>query len=160
MGELDYNTIQSLTYLDMVVHETLRIFPLGDIERKCVREYRIQGTNFIVPKGMIVQLPVTGIMMDEKSFPDPECFNPENFSQENKQKRSPYAFLAFGLGPRNCVGSRLALLQIKVAVINLVYNFKVLSCPRTPKKLTVDTKWGPADVKGGIWVKFQSRNSV
>ena len=144
----------------MVVYETLRFFPLGDIERKCVREYRIQGTNFIVPKGMIVQLPVTGIMMDEKYFPDPECFNPENFSQENKQKRSPYAFLAFGLGPRNCVGSRLALLQIKVAVINLVYNFKVLSCPRTPKKLTVDTKWGPADVKGGIWVKFQSRSSA
>ena len=157
--ELDYHTIQSLPYLDMVVHETLRFFPLGDIERKCVKEYKVPGTNFVIPKGMIVQLPVTGIMMDEKYFPEPESFNPENFSQENKQRRSPYAFLAFGMGPRNCVGSRLALLQIKVAIIHLVYKCKVLSCPKTPKELTVDPKWGPADVKGGIWLKFGRRNN-
>ena len=106
---------------------------------------------------MIVQLPVTGIMMDEKYFPDPEHFNPQNFSQENRQGRSPYSFLAFGLGPRNCVGSRLALLQIKVAVIHLLKDFEVVSCARTPKELAVDPKWGPADVKGGIWVKFQFR---
>ena len=159
-AELDYHTIQSLPYLDMVVHETLRFFPLGDVERKCVKEYRIPGTNFVIPKGMIVQLPVTGIMMDEKYFPEPESFNPENFSQENKQRRSPYAFLAFGMGPRNCVGSRLALLQIKVAIIHLVYKCKVLSCPKTPKELTVDPKWGPADVKGGIWLKFRRRNNI
>ena len=42
--DLDYHTIQSLPYFDMVVHETLRIFPLGDIERKCVKEYRVPGT--------------------------------------------------------------------------------------------------------------------
>jgi cytochrome P450 len=52
------------------------------------------------------------IMKDEKYFSNPEKFDPENFSPEKKAERSPYTFLAFGQGPRNCIGMRFALLQV------------------------------------------------
>ena len=53
-------------------------------------------------------------MKNEMFYPDPEVFNPDNFSAENKSSRSPYSFLAFGQGPRNCVGMRFALLQVEI----------------------------------------------
>ena len=53
------------------------------------------------------------IMKDEKYFNNPEKFDPDNFSPEKKAERNPYAFLAFGQGPRNCIGMRFALLQVQ-----------------------------------------------
>ena len=52
------------------------------------------------------------IMKEEKYFSNPEKFDPENFSADKKAERNPYTFLAFGQGPRNCVGMRFALLQV------------------------------------------------
>ena len=157
-GELDYNTTQTLPYMDMVINESLRFFSLGDHERRCVKEYTVPGTTFTVPKGMMVQVPATGIMTDEKYFPNPEQFNPENFSKESKEKRHPYAFMAFGIGPRNCIGSRLALFNMKSGLVHLVSEYKVLTCSKTPEKLIVDPNSTNQDVKGGIWVKFEKRN--
>jgi len=50
-------------------------------------------------------------------------FNPENFSKENKAKRHPYTYLPFGQGPRNCIGMRFALLEAKIALIQ-VFNYE------------------------------------
>ena len=144
--------------MDMVICETLRFYPLGDLERMCVKEYRIPGTDVVIPEGMVVQLPSTSIMRDERHFPNPEQFNPENFSRDNREMRNPYAFLTFGLGPRNCIGSRFALLQLKIAVIHLVHNFKILTCAKTPDKLEVDQWSVSAEAKGGFWVRFEKRH--
>ena len=159
-GVLDYNTVQTLPYMDMVTNEALRFFPIGDHERKCVKDYNIPGTTFTIPEGMMVSLPATGIMSDEKYFPNPEQFNPENFSRENKDKRNPYAFMPFGIGPRNCIGNRLAQLNLKSGLVHLVSGYKVMTCNKTPEKLIVDPTSGNTDVKGGIWVKFEKRTNV
>ena len=98
--KMDYNTLMSLQYLDMVVYETMRHFPIVEIERTCTRDYAVPGTGFTVPRGMIVQVSAPGVMMDERYYPNPTEFNPENFSTANKERRSPYAFLIFGHGPR------------------------------------------------------------
>ena len=42
-------------------------------------------------------------MMDEKYFPDPTEFNPDNFHPDKKKERSPYAFHVFGIGPREAI---------------------------------------------------------
>ena len=156
--QMDYNTIMSMEYLDMVVNETMRHYPLaGEIERVCTKDYTIPGTNFTVPKGMLVQICTSGIMMDERYYPNPSEFNPENFSPKNKEKRNPYAFLVFGMGPRNCIGNRLALLQFKTGIVHMVRNFNIVATSRTPKELEVDPKSLNNDVKGGIWIRFKKR---
>jgi len=48
-----------------------------------------QADGLDIKKETQIQIPVTGIHMDPKYYPDPEKFNPENFSKENKAKRSP-----------------------------------------------------------------------
>lgn len=82
--------------------EVLRKFPaLTRIDRKCVKEYHNDEEGFTVPKGAYAIIPVQAIHHDTKYYERPHDFYPEHFSPENKAKRDPYAFLAFGTGPRN-----------------------------------------------------------
>ena len=56
---LQYNTIQSLPYLEMVVLESLRSYsPITPLERNCTKDYRIPGTDYVIEKDVVVQLPV------------------------------------------------------------------------------------------------------
>lgn len=50
--EIEYSNIQSLEYLDMVVHEALRINPpLSFNFRQCTRDYKFPGTDLVINKG-------------------------------------------------------------------------------------------------------------
>jgi hypothetical protein len=51
--------------------------------------------------------------------------------QENKAKRPLHAYLPFGLGPHVCIGMRLALIEAKLALINMLQSFRFLSCDKT-----------------------------
>ena len=93
---LDYTTVMNLPVLDMFVHEAMRCYGLSFIERKCSKDYLVPGTDFVVPKGMIVQLAGSGFLKDKKYFPNPEEFNLENFSAEAKAGRPPMSYLVFG----------------------------------------------------------------
>ena len=53
------------------------------------------------------------------------------FTAEEKAERHPCAYLPFGLGPRNCVGMRFALMEAKMALIEIVRNFKIELAPET-----------------------------
>ncbi len=97
-------------------------------------------------------------MKDPKYFDNPTKFNPENFSQEMKDQRNPYAYMAFGVGPRNCVGMRFALLQVKTAIVRLVANYEILECSKTITEMVPDPFSRSFMPKGGIWIKLQKRN--
>jgi len=85
--------------------ETLRFYPPAvATDRICHIDYKIPGTDFVLKKGEGVLIPILGLHHDPEFYPQPEKFNPERFSPKNKNKINPYAFLAFGQGPRNCIG--------------------------------------------------------
>ncbi|NXV15538.1 CP3AC protein, partial [Cepphus grylle] len=134
-----YNAITQMEYLDMVVNECLRLFPVGGrIERVCKKTVELNGVT--IPKGMVVMIPVYVMHRDPAYWPEPEEFRPERFSKESKESIDPYTFLPFGAGPRNCIGMRFALLTLKVAVVVLLQNFSFRTCKDTPVPLVLDTK--------------------
>ncbi|XP_014292723.1 cytochrome P450 6j1 [Halyomorpha halys] len=122
----DFNLekINSINYLNMVVNESLRIHTQATmLSRTCTQNAVIGNTP--IPKGTKVFVPVGQFHKDPEYFPNPEKFDPERFSEENKDSIPKYTFLPFGEGPRICVGFKLALLQIKLAVIFLLLNFTI-----------------------------------
>ena len=53
------------------------------------------------------------------------------FSEQNRQDSHQYSFLPFGQGPRMCPGQKLAIIKVKIAVINILRNFTLTTCKRT-----------------------------
>lgn len=51
-------------------------------------------------------------------------------------KRNPLAFLSFGVGPRYCIGMKFALLELKLALVNLILNYEIKPTKNTPQSLT------------------------
>lgn len=104
---LSYDLLQNMKYLDQVICETLRIWPsVTMLDRVCVKDYDYDDgeLKFRIPKGRTVNLSPYGIHHDPEFFPEPELFNPERFSDENRGKIKPGTYIPFGVGPRNCIG--------------------------------------------------------
>ena len=155
---VDYNKIQGMWYLEAFIMESLRMYPLTPLERLTVKPYKVSDgpTDFVIPKGMIVQIPVS-IMKDEKYFKNPKNFDPENFSPENKAGREAYSFIGFGHGPRNCIGMRFALLNMKIAIFRLLIDYKIIPCSKTVDELVIDPLSLNGAPIGEIWFKIEHR---
>ncbi|XP_023564450.1 cytochrome P450 3A6-like isoform X1 [Octodon degus] len=125
-----YNDLVQMEYLDMVVNEILRLYPItGRLERTCKKDVKINGV--VIPKGSLVLIPIYVLHRDPKYWKEPEEFCPERFSKKNKNNIDPYIYLPFGTGPRNCIGMRFALLNMKLAIIRVLQNFSFQTCKET-----------------------------
>eukprot|EP00092_Neocalanus_flemingeri_P035217 GFUD01038321.1.p1 GENE.GFUD01038321.1~~GFUD01038321.1.p1 ORF type:complete len:542 (+),score=134.82 GFUD01038321.1:26-1627(+) len=154
----DYNAIQNLPYLDMVIHETLRIHsPVGFNTRNATKDYVLQGTDIVIKKDDMVSWNAKSLHFDPKYWTNPTEFYPEHFSKEEKANRNPYAYQAFGQGPRACIGMRFALLETKVAVLSVLRNFSFKEGSKTQEPLVLDGDNQLGWVKGGLWARVEPR---
>ncbi|XP_019645051.1 PREDICTED: cytochrome P450 3A24-like [Branchiostoma belcheri] len=129
-GKLDYEAGHELRYLEMCVNETLRIYPGAKrFDRVCREDADINGLH--IPAGTNINFPVWAIHHDPELWPEPDKFRPERFSKEEVAARDPFAFLSFGAGPRGCVGMRLAMLEIKLALARALQKFRFVTCEKT-----------------------------
>ncbi|XP_070617432.1 cytochrome P450 3A21-like isoform X8 [Erythrolamprus reginae] len=134
-----YDAIHQMEYLDMVVNETLRLYPPGTrLDRVCKKTVEIQGVT--IPKGTVVMIPAYVLHRIPEYWTEPEEFRPERFSKENKKNLDPYVFLPFGAGPRNCIAIRFALLLLKMGLVVALQRFRFQTCKETPIPLELEDK--------------------
>ncbi|KAJ8728455.1 hypothetical protein PYW08_016840 [Mythimna loreyi] len=164
-GKLHFNTIQHMPYMDMVISESLRMWPPGlSLDRICTKDYNLGKPNenaekdVIIPKGTPVFVPVLAIHRDPQYFPNPDKFDPERFSDTNKHKFQASAYMPFGIGPRNCIGSRFALSEMKVMAYQILLHFEVSPCEKTTIPAKLDRKTFNLKLEGGHWLRFRPRN--
>ncbi|XP_030767023.1 probable cytochrome P450 6a14, partial [Sitophilus oryzae] len=152
-GVITYEAIMEMTYLEMVVNETLRKYPpVPFIPRYCTKDYHVPGTDVIIKEGTQVQIPAWGIQTDPEYFPNPEKFNPENFSAENKSKIPEMAFIPFGEGPRMCIGLRFGKIQSKLALVSLLKNFRFTLNEKTHTPIEFTKVSFVLSVEGDVWL--------
>uniref|UniRef100_A0A1S4JSZ5 Uncharacterized protein n=2 Tax=Culex quinquefasciatus TaxID=7176 RepID=A0A1S4JSZ5_CULQU len=159
---LTYDALQKMEYLDMVISETLRMWaPAPAIDRLCVRDYELddgEGLKFTIEKGTCVWFPVHGIHLDPKYFPEPEKFDPERFSDENKQNIVSGTYLPFGVGPRNCIGSRFALMEVKAILYHMLLKFSFVKNENTQIPLVLRKGFTNMGTEKPIYVQLVKRN--
>ncbi|XP_055532849.1 probable cytochrome P450 9f2 [Wyeomyia smithii] len=158
---LSYEVLQRMEYMDMVVSEVLRKWPPAVVtERYCVKDYLCDngaGARFLIEKGQTVLLPTIAMQNDPKYFPNPDRFDPERFSQTNRTQINAGAYAPFGLGPRNCIGSRLALMEIKLIVYYLLQRFSFEPTEKTQVPLQIAKNLFTLEAEKGIWVELKAR---
>ena len=120
--KVEFHHLQEMRYTEQVINETLRYFPIVfgfSLDRKCTRDYKVPGTEFVIPKGTIVQ--PSCHTFGEECFSNPNEFDPDNFDPNNNPNK--YGFFGWGQGPRNCIGMRYAILTIKIALVHTLRRY-------------------------------------
>ncbi|XP_028714778.1 cytochrome P450 3A13-like isoform X2 [Peromyscus leucopus] len=153
-----YEALVEMEYLDMVVNETMRLYPvIARINRLSKEDAEINGV--FIPKGTLVVIPTFVLHQNPKYWPEPEEFHPERFSKENKDRINPYTYLPFGHGPRHCIGMRFALINMKLAIVKILQNFSLSPCEETEVPLKLSKKMIHAP-ENPIVLKIISRNGA
>jgi cytochrome P450 len=111
--------LAQLPYTEMVVRETLRLYPpAAGVAREPIEDVRI-GT-YDVPRGSLVTVNTYALHRDPRFFDDPDRFDPERFSAGWEERIPRYAFLPFGGGPRVCIGNGFAMMETRLIVATVV----------------------------------------
>ncbi|KAL6119660.1 cyp3a7 [Pungitius sinensis] len=153
-----YDALMQMEYLDMVLNESMRLYPSGNrLDRVSKSSVEIEGVT--IPKGTVVMIPVYTLHREPTLWPEPDAFKPERFSKENKDSIDPYSYLPFGAGPRNCIGMRFALLMMKLSVVEILQSFSFVTCKETQIPLELSTD-GFTNPKGPINLKLEPRGAV
>ena len=131
-GNIDYDTVTRLPYIDACLSEGLRLHtPVIRIPREATQEYTLKKYNLTIPKGQVIEVPVYAIHHSEEFWPNPFKFDPDRFMPENRNKIVPYSYLPFAAGPRYCMGRRFALMETKLVLAQVIKRFRFFRVERT-----------------------------
>ncbi|XP_032586068.1 probable cytochrome P450 6a14 [Drosophila mojavensis] len=155
-GELTYEAVSQMSYLEKVLAETLRKHPiLPHLMRLAKTDYPDPGTNLVIEKGTSIVIPVHNIHHDPEIYPQPERFDPERFEPAAIKARHQFAYLPFGDGPRNCIGERFGKMQAKVGLISLLRRFKFSVSEHTEIPLKFNKRNFSLSTQDGIILKVE-----
>ncbi|XP_070493897.1 cytochrome P450 6a2-like [Chironomus tepperi] len=154
-GEISYELLHEMTYLNQVVNETLRMHPPAPfIIRKAKDDYKVPETDVTIKKNTTLWIPMQCFHYDDRFWSSPSKFDPERFTAEEVAKR-PLCYFPFGEGPRNCIGMRLGLMNVKVGVAKVIQNFKVTPDPKLKYPLQLDPASTSVEPIGKFPLKFE-----
>lgn len=158
-GAFTYDNVFGIKYLDQVISESLRYYSpvVGFTTRRCARDYTHNGDT--IPAGTSVLIPSYHMSHDPTFWEEPEKFDPDRFSTENKGQIDPIVYQPFGQGPRNCIGMRFAQLEIKLTMAKTLAKYKFVLDDRhvNEKSLEIGSSFIFAYPQNGIWLKVEER---
>ena len=149
-----YEIAHNIEYLDCVIKEAQRLNPpVAFVNRECDEDYDLNGIH--ITKGTEVQIPIYALHHDPDAWEDPEKFDPERFRGPAKDAQHAFQFLPFGAGPRNCIGMRFALMEIKLALVKILMKYKFVRSPETQVPLIIHAG-GTLTARDGVMVRVES----
>ncbi|RZC35108.1 cytochrome P450 4C1 [Asbolus verrucosus] len=119
--------LPNLKYTELVIKESLRIFPGAPFIGRIVEEDIVLDDKITIPKGCNVVMGYLHMHRCEKYWSNPLEFDPDRFLPENSLHRHPYSWLPFSGGPRNCIGIKYGMMVMKIMIAMLIRRFKVTS---------------------------------
>lgn len=149
-----YDDVPSLQLTNLVIQETLRLYPPAwIIGRQTVEADRIAGYDIPAASGVLISPFI--LHRHPAYWHNPERFDPWRFAAERADEQPRYAFIPFGGGPRLCIGNHFALTEaaLVVATIAQRYVLNLAAGPRVEMEAAFTLR--PRD---GVWMTLQSRD--
>jgi cytochrome P450 len=142
----EYGDLKRLTYLDMVIRETMRLYPPGPYGAREATEDIVLG-EYTVPAGTTVFYPFWAVHTNPDYWPDPKAFDPGRFAPEASAGRPRLAYIPFGIGPRSCEGAALAMVEAQLVLAVLLKRFAFRPVPgRTVTPIERFVLWAAEDI--------------
>ncbi|XP_017010446.2 cytochrome P450 9c1 [Drosophila takahashii] len=162
---LDYDTLMGMKYLDCVVSESLRKWPPAWVlDRMCAADFELKDEEgqlvLQLRKDDLVHIPVVALHHDPDNFPQPEEFRPERFDEEHKHEIRQFTYLPFGVGQRSCIGNRMALMEVKSLIFQLLLRYRLKPTDRTSKDMMASIAGFRMMPRELFWCKLESRGSA
>jgi cytochrome P450 len=129
--DADPMTIFKLPYLTAVCQETLRIYPVGMLTFPRVAKRLTQIMGYSIKAGTGVVACIYLVHRHPEIYPEPEKFKPERFLT---RKFSPYEYLPFGGGVRQCIGLALAQFEMKLVLATILRSYELELAEKRPVK--------------------------
>ena len=119
-----YEDIPRLRYVEMVLAESLRLYPPAwAMGRQALSDFQLG--DFFLPAKTTVLMSQFITHRDPRFFPDPLRFDPERFTPEAKARRTKFAYFPFGAGFRQCIGESFAWLEGVLVLATLAQRWKL-----------------------------------
>nr|XP_019548744.2 cytochrome P450 4C1-like [Aedes albopictus] len=119
-----------MKFLDRALKECLRLWPPVTFISRSISEDIVLDDGNLIPAGCVANIFIMDMHRDPEQFPDPDRFDADRFLPEEVDRRNPYAYVPFSAGPRNCIGQKYAMMELKVVVVNALLRFRVLPVTR------------------------------
>ena len=124
--------IAKLPYVQAVINETLRLYPIVPDVLRALREPLRLGP-YEVAAGEGVDVAIMAVHHDERVFERPMEFLPERFLE---RRYKPWEFMPFGGGHRRCIGAALASFEMAIVLAEWIgaWEFELLDERVEPKR--------------------------
>ncbi|CAI5638240.1 unnamed protein product [Oreochromis niloticus] len=162
--EIEWEDLSNLPFTTMCIKESLRLHsPVSGVTRKYTQDMVLPG-NRTVPAGTICLVSIYGTHHNPTAWTNPHEFDPLHFDPSNKMSQASHAFIPFSSGPRNCIGQKFAMAELRVVVALTLLRFRL-----TPG---VNPELGSSSgrvrrlpqivlrAEGGLWLQLEPLNRV
>ncbi|XP_072758463.1 cytochrome P450 9e2-like [Anoplolepis gracilipes] len=157
-----YEAINQMKYLDAVINETLRLYPLVfALDRVCVKEFQLppatpDGEPITLKPGDHIWFPLSALHYDPKYYSQPNKFDPDRFLNGEMDNS---VYMPFGIGPRICIANRFALLNLKIMIFYLLWHCDLEPDTKTRIPMVFAKNTIFILPEGGFWLKMRARKS-
>ncbi|WNV86230.1 cytochrome P450 [Umezawaea sp. Da 62-37] len=123
----------NLVYLNRVVDEVLRMYPVWFLMRRTLAPVELGGVT--LPEGAEVIFSPHALHHDPASFEQPHRFDPDRWSPERAASIPPGAFIPFGAGSRGCVGNLFARTEIVITAATIASRWRLVPVAGEPVRV-------------------------
>src|SRR3984885_7692905 len=126
-----YQQVTQLTYITQILKEALRLWPPAPAYGISPLQDETIGGKYKLKKNTFVTVLVLALHRDPSVWgPNPDAFDPENFSREAEAKRPVNAWKPFGNGQRACIGRGFAMHEAALALGIILQRFRLIDHQR------------------------------
>jgi len=120
---LTYESLKNLEYIDWIIHETMRLYPVVPIINGRGTLQDITIGEWHVPAKTAIQIDFISMLHNPTIYESPKKFVPERWAPEKLTKEQRISWMPFSYGPRICLGMNFSIIEQKIFLSTLLREF-------------------------------------